>query len=444
MKIPIHLTHLGAESTVTGSCHLLQTRGLNILVDCGIAQGADTAIPMYRWPVRPDAIDFLFLTHAHIDHIGRVPELLQHGFAGEIICTHATRALLLPMLEDALHFTQLPMGREDKDRVLAALEKMSWGFEFQESFDLGKGIRFTLGRAGHILGSCWIRFDLPDGGSLVFSGDLGARNTPILADPDIPDPCDLLILESTYGDRCHEDRSRRIERLALVLKKALADRGKVLIPAFALGRTQEILYEIDRLFSDPGGPWGRSNTAIPVFIDTPLGLTITRIYFDLARFWDQEAKERLEQGDDPLDFDHLYGVATHTDHLKLLDVKGPAIIVAGSGMCTGGRIIDHLKACIDEPTTDILFIGYQAHGTPGREMLQFAGKNNGYVTLDGAPYTLRAAVHSLRGYSAHADQRGLLEWATAIQPRQVKLVHGQPGVKRTLTKLFQHNGLSTT
>ncbi|MFH0724739.1 MAG: MBL fold metallo-hydrolase [Pseudomonadota bacterium] len=439
----LKISHIGAESTVTGSCHLLQTGGVNILIDCGMTQGADTALPMDQWPVSPSAIDFLFLTHAHIDHIGRVPELIRRGFTGEIICTHGTRALLEPMLEDALRFTQLSMNRDEKERLLSSLEELSWGFEYLESFSLRKGIRFTLGRAGHILGSCWIRFDLPDGKSLVFSGDLGAENTPILPDPDIPESCDLLVLESTYGDRCHEDRGRRVERLARILKKALADRGKVLIPAFALGRTQELIYEMNRLFSDPDSPSFKSDGGIPVFIDTPLGLNITQVYARLSEFWDREATGLLEKGDDPLDFDHLYGATTHTDHLKLLDLKGPAIIIAGSGMCTGGRIIDHLKAGLDDPTTDILFPGYQANRTPGRDILTFAEKKGGYVTLDGDAYPIRAAVQSLSGYSAHADQRGLLAWATAIQPGQVKLVHGEPGAQHALKNLLRERGVST-
>ena len=239
------LFHLGAENCVTGSCHLLRIQDTDILIDCGITQGADNALSMDQWPVSPSQIDFLFLTHSHIDHIGRVPELILKGFKGEILCSHATRALLEPMLEDALTFSHLT--REEKEHALSDLDKLSWGFEYGQSFNLIKGICFTFGRAGHILGSCWIRFDLPDGSSIVFSGDLGSKDTPILPDPDIPTPCDLLVMESTYGDRCHENRAKRSDRLGRILAKAISGHGKVLIPAFSLGRTQELIYEQDIL-----------------------------------------------------------------------------------------------------------------------------------------------------------------------------------------------------
>ena len=370
------IIHLGAEKTVTGSCHLFQASGVDILVDCGLAQGSDTAVPMAEWPVQPKDIDFLFLTHAHIDHIGRVPELIQNGFAGEIICTHGTKALLEPMLEDAMGFTHLP--KDEKERLLADLDELSWGFEYQECFSLRRGVQFTLGRAGHILGSCWIRFDLQGGESIVFSGDLGARNTPILPDPDIPAPCDLLVMESTYGDRCHEDRTRRVQHMGGILERALADNGKVLIPAFALGRTQELVYEMDRLFSDPGLPFLKDHAKVPVFIDSPLALKITDIYSRLSAYWDKEAKGLLQRGDHPIDFDRLYAVEKGGDHHKLLDLKGPAVIIAGSGMCTGGRIVDHLKRHLGDPTTDVFFVGYQAHRTPGRAILEYAARDGGF------------------------------------------------------------------
>ena len=191
----MNIIHLGGENTVTGSCHLLQADGLNIMVDCGLAQGNDSVLTMELWPVKPSRVDYLFLTHAHIDHIGRVPELIERGFSGEIICTHATKALLIPMLQDAMGFTDWPEKKIDK--LLHTVDELSWGFEYKEKFQLKKGIAFKLGCAGHILGSCFIRFELSDGFTIVFSGDLGAKDTPILCDPDISEPCDLLILEST-------------------------------------------------------------------------------------------------------------------------------------------------------------------------------------------------------------------------------------------------------
>ena len=414
---------------VTGSCHLLQAKGLNILVDCGLAQGNDALLPMESWPVGPDDINYLFLTHAHIDHSGRVPELVQKGFKGEILTTHPTKALLAPMLTDALGF--ITMSKDRIAELTGIIDELSWGFEYDEEFDLKRGVSFKMGRAGHILGSCWIQFRIPGEGSVVFSGDLGARDTPILCDPDIPEACDLLILESTYGDRLHGDRHNRIRRLGGILTRALEDKGKVLIPAFALGRTQELVYEMDRLFSDDrlreAFPTLSKDAGIPVFIDSPLGLEITKIYSGLSGYWDREATRIFNQGDHPIDFEHLYAVRNHRDHLKLCDMDGPAIILAGSGMCTGGRIVDHLKADITEAINDILFVGYQAKGTPGRDILRYERMPDGYVMLDGEKFYINADVHNLTGYSAHADQRGLVEWVNSMpkRPRKIKLVHGE-------------------
>ena len=384
----MNIIHLGGEYTVTGSCHLIRTKGLNFLVDCGIAQGNDFVCVMESWPVAPSDIDYLFLTHAHIDHIGRVPELIQNGFKGEILTSHPTKGLLGPMLIDAMGFTHMSSNRVAK--MSGIIDELSWGFEYNEEFDLKKGIAFKLGRAGHILGSCWVQLNMAEQGSVVFSGDLGAENAPLLCDPDIPDGCDILILESTYGDRMHEDRGDRVRVLGKILARALKDKGKVFIPCFALGRTQELIYEMDRLFSDQKlrteFPELSPRNKIPVFVDSPLGLEITNIYSKLSDYWDSEAQEILQRGDHPIDFKHLYGVKEHRDHLQLLDMEGPAIILAGSGMCTGGRIRGHLKNGISDPKNDILFVGYQAMGTPGREILINSKVPVSYVVLEGEKF----------------------------------------------------------
>jgi metallo-beta-lactamase family protein len=412
------ITHLGAKDCVTGSCHLIETNpglkdNLSILVDCGLAQGDDQELPFEQFPVLPGDIDYLFLTHAHIDHIGRVPDLVEAGFRGEIICTHATLALLIPMLRDAMSFS----NRSEKDvhRLEARIDKLAWGFELHETFTLKNGITFKLGNAGHILGSCFILFAFPGEQSgeeyrVIFSGDLGCTDTPILADPDPPEACDLLILESTYGDRVHPDRTSRVESLRQILTKALADKGIVYIPAFSLGRTQELLYELDRI-----------GIQVPVFVDSPLGLEITKIYEEFDAFWDEEAKNLKEMGNHPFDFKGLYAVEKFQDHKKLLDIKGPAIIIAGSGMCTGGRIVDHLRHGLEDPRNDILFVGYQAKGTPGRRIID--GKD-----------PVKAAIHNLTAYSAHADQRMLVNWVRSMPepPKEIRLVHGEPQARRAL------------
>ena len=436
--------HLGGENCVTGSCRLVQVRGQNILVDCGITQGRDESVPVDTWPVKPAEIDFIFLTHAHIDHIGLLPTLIRQGFRGEIIGSHPTIALILPMLEDAMRFETLQDS--EREKIAQTIDDLAWGFEYGEAFDLGKDVFFELGRAGHILGSCFIRFeDRKDGSAIVFSGDLGNHDTPILNDPENAGRADVLFLESTYGDRLHGDRVHRMERLAALLDRCLRDGGKVFIPAFSLGRTQAILYELDRIFTEAEYPQRFPGLAAgsrpPVFVDSPLGLKITEAYSNLKEFWDEEAKALLKAGDHPLNFDQLYGIVKHVEHAKLLDVKGPAVIIAGSGMCTGGRIVNHLANGLEQPENDIIFVGYQAVGTPGRAIQENAGGRK-TVALNGNEVKIRAGVHTLSGYSAHADQKSLLDWVARMpeKPGKSKLVHGEPKARKALAAKLVERG----
>ncbi len=443
------IIHLGGNNTVTGSCHLLKIEGLNILIDCGLAQGGASVPSIESWPLKPSDVDYLFLTHAHIDHIGRVPELVQKGFKGEIITSHPTKALLSPVLEDAMGFTT--MTTHEILKFSETIDELSWGFEYNQEFQLKKGVSFKLGCAGHILGSCFIRFERKNPpGSVIFSGDLGAKNTPILPDPDTPDSCDILILESTYGDRNHESRQDRVQRLGKILTQALDDGGKVYIPAFAIGRTQELIYEMDRLFSDPElrkeFPELNPTSKIPVFIDSPLGLEITGLYSRLSEYWDDEAVKLRDSGDHPIDFDHLYAVNSHHDHKKLMDVHGPAVIIAGSGMCTGGRIVSHLKNGIEDSKNDIFFVGYQANGTPGRNIIRYSRSPGGYVYLNGEKFNIEAKVYTLTGYSAHADQNELVEWVMSMpeKPGMIHLVHGEPRAQKVLAEKLKKLGYNVT
>ncbi|WP_180144517.1 MBL fold metallo-hydrolase RNA specificity domain-containing protein [Desulfoluna butyratoxydans] len=446
--MPYSLTHLGAHTSVTGSCHLLTiTHGPTMLIDCGLAMGEDSLVPFSEWPVEPADIDYLFLTHAHIDHIGRVPDLIDAGFSGEILCTHPTKALLIPMLHDAMGFSN--RSKEEVKRLEAAIDELSWGFEYQQSFRLNKGVRFKFGHAGHILGSCFIHFTIPGDPApyrILFSGDLGCKGSPILCDPDPPDACDLLIMESTYGDRNHEARGDRTQRLEKVLKRALADGGKVFIPAFSLGRTQELIYEIDRILSSQkqGEAAGQGSDLknIPVFVDSPLGLNVTHIYGSLSEFWDKESKRLLKEGDHPIDFATLFAVKSYRDHQKSLTVSGPAVIIAGSGMCTGGRIIDHLEAGLEDAKNDLFFVGYQAKGTLGRDIITYGSRKNGYVRINGEKVQVNARLHELGGYSAHADQSELVRWVEEMpeKPGKITLVHGEKEARTALQKVLEDRG----
>lgn len=431
------IVHIGGEQTVTGSCHLLRSHGLTIMVDCGLYQGGDRDFGADQTAFNPQEIDYLFLTHAHIDHIGRLPELIANGFSGEIICSYPTKALLAPMLTDTMHLAGYDNKQEKK--LLEAIDELSWGFEYNTSFKLKKGIEFKLGRAGHILGSCFFTFTFPQDDTtkavtVIFSGDLGCRDTPILCDPDPPDHCDLLILESTYGDRLHEGRSQRVEKLGNIIEKALRDGGKILVPAFSLGRTQEFLFELDRLYGD--------HPPAPVFVDSPLGLKITKIYSELSSFWDKEAKKLFASGDHPFDFDQLYSATGFREHKELLEMSGPALIIAGSGMCTGGRILDHLAAGLADKRNDIFFVGYQAHGTLGRSIIKYCEYPNGYARIGSRNVPIKAKVHTLSGYSAHADQKGLIDWVESMpaQPGAIKLVHGEPKAQKTLAEVLVNKG----
>jgi len=449
----IKILHHGATSGVTGSCHEL-TLGRNahmsgILIDCGLFQGQDegrgASASDLSIDFRIEHIRALVVTHVHIDHVGRIPYLLAAGFDGPIICSEPSAIMLPEILEDALKigFTR---DRRLIERVLGLIRSRlvpipygQWYSVFTED-DCSLSVR--LQRAGHILGSAYVECDAHTDDAeerIVFSGDLGAPHAPLLPAPQSPARADRLVIESTYGDKDHEDRETRRYRLKEVLEHALEDGGTVLVPAFSIERTQELLYEIESLIHEFGGElWNN----LEIVVDSPLAAEFTRIYRDLKPYWDAEAMELVSQGRHPLSFEQLTVINSHEDHLNAVDYLArshrPCVVLAGSGMCAGGRVVNYLKAMLGDKRNDVLFVGYQAAGTPGRDILTY-GPRGGWVELDDERFDIRARIHQVGGYSAHAGQSDLIRFVSGIPvpPREIRIVHGDRKAKQALKRCFQ-------
>jgi len=304
-------------------------------------------------------------------------------------------------------------------------------------------VRIKLQRAGHILGSAYVEVELLQKVSgkkhlTVFSGDLGAPYAPLLPAPTSPYRADSLVIESTYGNRQHESRRDRQLKLKAAIETALTNGGSVIVPAFSIGRTQELLYELEGLIHKGGPRWQK----LEVVVDSPLAAKFTQVYRELKPYWDLEAQQRLRAGRHPLNFDNLYTVDSHEQHLQTVEylarTERPAVVIAASGMAAGGRVVNYLKAMIENPRHHVLFVGYQAVGTPGRAIQQF-GPRGGWVELDGQRYNIRAGVTSIGGYSAHADQKDLLNFVKRMRkwPGHIRIVHGDPGARQALGELYQ-------
>ena len=453
------IKHHGAVNGVTGSCHeLMCADGRAILIDCGLFQGAETSGQgadfeqlEIDFPVKH--IHALVVTHVHIDHVGRIPYLLAAGFRGPIYCSEPS-ALLLPLvLEDALKigFTR---NKQLIDKFLKQIQKQLVPLPYKKwhvVFD-GKNnsisLKIKLSPAGHILGSAYVECSLTQHNinqRILFSGDLGAPYTPLLPSPKSPYRTDILVIESTYGNRNHEGRHDRRKRLKTVIESSLRNNGTVLIPAFSIGRTQELLYEIEQIIHSFRNKKITKNLNwddIEIIIDSPMAANFTDLYRKLRTFWDKEAKSKLQTGRHPLAFEQVLTIDDHQTHLQTVEylakTNRPAIVIAASGMCSGGRVVNYLKALIENGTTDILFVGYQAKGTAGR-VIQKYGKQNGYVELDGKRYTIKAQVHTLSGYSAHADQHDLINFVKRMRqkPKEIRIVHGDEEAKQELKNKYE-------
>ncbi|MFB1029824.1 MAG: MBL fold metallo-hydrolase [Thauera sp.] len=446
------ILHHGARNGVTGSCHQLFVEGRNsLLLDCGLFQGAETA-PDGRSAADRLEIDFplegvgaLVLTHVHIDHCGRLPWLLAAGFKGPILCSEPSARLLPTVLADAFA-VGVSRDRALIERYLGKVEPRiralpygKWHLVYRSP---DASCRIRLQRAGHILGSAYVECELsgaawPEPRRVVFSGDLGAPHAPLLPAPRPPWRADVLVLETTYGDRVHENRRDRRARLQAVVEHALQDGGTVIVPAFSIGRTQELLYEFeDILYRQrvrPGkhsAAWG----ALRIFLDSPLAQRFTALYRELQPFWDAQARARVRAGRQPLSYDQLVAIDSHEEHLanvrRLARSREPAVVIAASGMCAGGRVVNYLREMVGDPRHDVLFVGYQARGTPGHA-IQTYGPRGGYVELDGERVDIRAGIHILSGYSAHADRDDLTRFVTRMRhlPGEVRLVHGEDAVR---------------
>lgn len=458
MKAPFTLKFLGAARYVTGSCYLLTIGKKRVLLDCGMVQGEDQVKEWhrYKFPFKPQSIDLVIISHAHIDHCGLLPLLVASGYKGPILCTRGTRKLLPVLLKDSVFLYQkdlewknkrlkrqgkpaIPavMSEKDVDRVM----ELADGVAYDKRKTPIPGLELVFTDAGHILGSAIVQLWMKQGQStrhLVFSGDLGNPSTALMHDPTPVERADVVLMEGTYGNRDHRPLDDTIEEFAQVLDSAFAAGGNVFIPAFALGRTQEILYFLGKLYHQ-----GRLKQQ-RVFLDSPMAQSITAIY--------NESLQRLNQEDTQAMFDQNAGdfesflpilrmTETVEESMAINRVSQGAIIIAGSGMCNGGRITHHLKHNLWRSQNHLIFVGFQAQGTLGRRLVDGAQK----VKLLGQEIAVKAQVHTLGGFSAHAGQAELLTWAKGItgQPH-FYLVHGEPAALDVLQSRLQEEGIDTS
>jgi metallo-beta-lactamase family protein len=424
---------LGAVDVVTGSMTRVETAKKKLLVDCGIGQGREAQD--WKFPDAARDVDAVLLTHGHLDHIGALPMLLDHGFERPILATKATLDIARISLQDSLHMSRA--SDREIEKFMHAFDKVARAIPYDAVGGHLPGFAGSLcfREAGHILGSASVEI-VTDKSRVIVSGDLGRPNSPILRDAftEWSDgrAVDVVVMESTYGARSHEHTHDDIERdLERVIKEAHARDGKILIPAFAIGRTQVLLYFLNELVE------GKRIPKIPVALDTPMGTLVTETYEHARKLFDKETLAKIQRGDDPLDFDNLFVVRRGQDSAKLMDSRGPMIIIAGSGMCTGGRIVHHLVDGLPDPTCTVLLVGHQSVGTPGRR-IQEAKAGGSTVWINHENVAVRCHIETLRGLSAHADRDELLAWLSHVpQPKRVALHHGEATSQRALIEYAQ-------
>jgi len=448
------ITFCGAASGVTGSCHLIETDKYKVLLDCGQFQGGDDPDRMNRapFPFNPAEIDCVILSHAHVDHCGRLPLLVKRGFKGLIYCTDATADLVDVMLKDCAHIHEQDAERDNRKNARAGRPIAEPLYNTNDALDtikhlepviydtlviLNEQMKVVFNDAGHILGSAIIELWVTEGEStskLVFSGDIGTKDRPIINDPTIIKKADYVIMEATYGNRIHEPAKESVDRLLNIIAETAERGGNTVIPSFAVGRTQELLYQLNKVY-DGNTPFTERLKNVPVYVDSPMSVTATEVFRANAQAYNEEMKEYILSGDHPLDFKGLVFSKTSDESKQINIDTTPKVIISASGMCDAGRIRHHLKHNLWNAKNSVVFVGYQAEGTLGRLLLDGATE----VKIMGEAIAVNAQIHNLEGFSGHADQNGLLEWISGFQkkPQKIFLVHGEEDSKEDFARLVK-------
>ncbi|HEY9503773.1 MAG TPA: MBL fold metallo-hydrolase [Pyrinomonadaceae bacterium] len=444
MKVHFH----GATGDVTGSAYHVLTKHASILVDCGLFQGSKQEKAKNRRKARLEGgkLDAVLLTHGHLDHVGRLPLLTRNGYSGPIYATRATIDLATLILKDSLSLQKQDLKRENQRRArsklplleplfeeadIRGLKPLATPIKYNERFEVAPGIEARLVDAGHAIGSASVELTVSENGRkkvVVFSGDLGPRGAPLLNDPSPFEKADVVIMESTYGDRNHRSLHETAIQGRKIIARAIQNNAKILVPVFAVGRTQLLLYLLAGAFKRKTLP------RFPIFLDSPMAIEATKIYGKNSELFDAEALDMVESGELRRNLDCVRFCPTPGDSRALNDIKGPCLIMAGGGMCNGGRIMNHLAHNLPLPETEVLVVGFQSQATLGRKLVDGAKS----VMIFGQEVPVRAAVHTMGGFSAHAGQNDLLDWLSVVAPSRPRTIitHGEDRARQVFSDLI--------